>query len=28
MPAIDRYTGVVFDALDAPTLSASAREFA
>lgn len=28
MPAMDRYTGVLFDALDAPTLDASAREFA
>jgi cytoplasmic iron level regulating protein YaaA (DUF328/UPF0246 family) len=25
MPAIDRYTGVLYDALDAPTLSAAAR---
>ena len=28
MPAIDRYTGVLFDALDAPSLDADAREFA
>jgi cytoplasmic iron level regulating protein YaaA (DUF328/UPF0246 family) len=28
MPAIDRYTGVVFDALDAGSLSAAARQFA
>ena len=28
MPAIDRYTGVLFDALDAPTLSAEARSYA
>jgi cytoplasmic iron level regulating protein YaaA (DUF328/UPF0246 family) len=28
LPAIDRYTGVVFDALDAQTLPASARQFA
>ncbi len=28
MPAIDRYTGVLFDALDAPTLSTDARAFA
>ncbi len=28
MAAIDRYTGVLFDALDAPTLDADAREFA
>lgn len=28
MPAIDRYTGVLFDALDASTLSAAARSFA
>lgn len=28
MPAIDRYTGVLFDALDASTLSAAARAFA
>lgn len=28
MPALDRYTGVLFDALDAPTLSSSARAFA
>jgi cytoplasmic iron level regulating protein YaaA (DUF328/UPF0246 family) len=28
LPAIDRYTGVLFDALDAPTLSAEARAFA
>jgi len=28
MPAIDRYTGVLFDALDAGRLSARAREFA
>jgi cytoplasmic iron level regulating protein YaaA (DUF328/UPF0246 family) len=28
MPAIDRYTGVLFDALDANTLSAAARSFA
>ncbi|GGF02001.1 YaaA family protein [Mycetocola zhadangensis] len=28
MPAIDRYTGVLFDALDASTLDAEAREFA
>jgi hypothetical protein len=28
MPAIDRYTGVLFDALDPGTLSARAREFA
>ncbi|MDN3311475.1 peroxide stress protein YaaA [Microbacterium oryzae] len=27
MPAVDRYTGVLFDALDAPTLSAGAREW-
>lgn len=27
MPAIDRYTGVLFDALDAATLDASAREW-
>lgn len=26
MPAIDRYTGVLYDALDAPTLSDSARQ--
>ncbi len=26
MPALERYTGVLFDALDAPTLSAAARE--
>jgi cytoplasmic iron level regulating protein YaaA (DUF328/UPF0246 family) len=28
MPAIDRYTGVLFDALDAPTLTAEERRFA
>jgi cytoplasmic iron level regulating protein YaaA (DUF328/UPF0246 family) len=28
MPALDRYTGVLFDALDAPTLDPAAREFA
>jgi cytoplasmic iron level regulating protein YaaA (DUF328/UPF0246 family) len=28
LPAIERYTGVLFDALDAPSLSAEAREFA
>ena len=28
MPAIDRYTGVLYDALDAASLSASEREFA
>lgn len=28
MPVIDRYTGVLFDALDAPTLSEQARAFA
>lgn len=28
MPALDRYTGVLFDALDASTLSSSARVFA
>ena len=28
MPAIDRYTGVLFDALDARTLSAEARSYA
>ena len=28
MPAIDRYTGVLFDALDAGTLSTDARSFA
>ena len=28
MPAIDRYTGVIFDALDAPSLTAEARSFA
>ncbi len=28
MPAIDRYTGVLFDALDASSLSAAARSFA
>lgn len=28
MPAIDRYTGVLYDALDAPGLSESEREFA
>lgn len=28
MPAMDRYTGVLYDALDTETLSASAREFA
>ena len=28
MPAIDRYTGVLFDALDASTLSTEARAFA
>jgi uncharacterized protein len=28
MPAIDRYTGVLFDALDSAALSARAREFA
>ena len=28
MPAIDRYTGVLFDALDAPSLSTDARSFA
>lgn len=28
MPAIDRYTGVLFDALDAPSLDAPAREYA
>lgn len=28
MPALDRYTGVLYDALDAPTLDSAAREFA
>lgn len=28
MPAIDRYTGVLYDALDAPSLDSAAREFA
>ena len=28
MPAVDRYTGVIYDALDAVTLSAEARAFA
>lgn len=28
LPAIDRYTGVLFDALDAPSLDGSARAFA
>ncbi|AWB95070.1 peroxide stress protein YaaA [Agromyces badenianii] len=28
MPALDRYTGVLFDALDAPTLDEDARAFA
>lgn len=28
MPAIDRYTGVLFDALDAPSLDEAARDFA
>lgn len=28
MPALDRYTGVLYDALDAPSLSASARTYA
>ncbi len=28
MPAIDRYTGVLFDALDAPSLTRGEREFA
>ncbi|MCU1584498.1 MAG: peroxide stress protein YaaA [Microbacteriaceae bacterium] len=28
LPAIERYTGVLYDALDAPTLSVDAREFA
>ena len=28
MPALDRYTGVLYDALDAPTLAPAAREFA
>jgi cytoplasmic iron level regulating protein YaaA (DUF328/UPF0246 family) len=28
MPAIDRYTGVLFDALDAPSLHAAARDYA
>lgn len=28
MPAIDRYTGVLFDALEAPTLTPEARSFA
>lgn len=28
LPALDRYTGVLYDALDAPTLSESARRFA
>jgi cytoplasmic iron level regulating protein YaaA (DUF328/UPF0246 family) len=28
MPVTDRYTGVLFDALDAPTLDAAAREYA
>ncbi|TAL45732.1 MAG: peroxide stress protein YaaA, partial [Salinibacterium sp.] len=28
MPALDRYTGVLYDGLDAATLSASEREFA
>jgi len=28
MQALDRYTGVLYDALDAPTLPAAAREFA
>lgn len=27
MPAVDRYTGVLFDALDAPTLDAAARRW-
>jgi len=27
MPAVDRYTGVLFDALDAPSLSAAARRW-
>lgn len=27
MPAVDRYTGVLFDALDAPTLSAASRRW-
>lgn len=28
MPALDRYTGVLYDALDAPTLAPAARDFA
>nr|WP_155841355.1 peroxide stress protein YaaA [Agromyces luteolus] len=28
MPAIDRYTGVLYDALDAPSLDGAAREYA
>jgi cytoplasmic iron level regulating protein YaaA (DUF328/UPF0246 family) len=28
LPAIERYTGVLYDALDVPSLSAEAREFA
>ena len=28
LPALDRYTGVLFDALDAPSLSTAARSFA
>ena len=28
MPAMDRYTGVLYEALDAPALSSAAREFA
>ncbi|MRG61458.1 peroxide stress protein YaaA [Agromyces sp. CFH 90414] len=28
MPALDRYTGVLYDALDAPSLDAASREFA
>ncbi|BDZ53612.1 YaaA family protein [Agromyces marinus] len=28
MPALDRYTGVLFDALDGPSLDADAREYA
>jgi cytoplasmic iron level regulating protein YaaA (DUF328/UPF0246 family) len=28
MPAIDRYTGVLYDALDAPTLGSAERDFA
>ncbi|GGF25565.1 peroxide stress protein YaaA [Subtercola lobariae] len=28
MPALDRYTGVLFDAIDAPSLTPAARQFA